>query len=67
MREAIPAEVKLAGTYTDSQYEFRISKSTYSLFVPKVCDALYRRLKEKYLKVKYIDSFLSNIRIYTNT
>ena len=60
LRESIPAEVKLAitlrylatgNTYTDLQYQFRVHKSTISGFVPKVCEVIYEKLKEKYMKV----------------
>lgn len=60
MREAIPAEVKLAVTlrylatgasHNDLQYSFRIHKSTISRFIPEVCLAIYETLKDTYLKV----------------
>ena len=60
MRAAVPAKVKLAATlrflaigvtYADLQYTFRIHKSTLSIIIPEVCDAIYARLKENYLKV----------------
>ena len=63
MRESIPADIKLAATirymatgktYTESQYDFRIDKSSFSLFIPKVCDAIYKRLKDQYLKVYFL-------------
>ena len=50
MRDTIPANVKLATTihflstavsfYTDLQYAFHIHQSTFSKFIPEVCDAL---------------------------
>ena len=60
MREAIPANMKLAATirflsirasYTDLQYVFRIHQSTFSKFIPEVCEALYKNMKTQYLKV----------------
>ena len=60
MRDAIPAKLKLAATirflatgacYADLQHLFRIHKSTLSKFIPDVCDAIYKKLKDRYLKV----------------
>ena len=60
LREPIPAKVKLAVTlqflssgmnYGELQYLFRVHKSTLSKFIPEVCEAIYFRLKDKYLKV----------------
>ena len=60
LREAIPASMKLAATirflstgsnYADLQHLFRIHKSTLSKFIPEVCEALYKQLKDNYLKV----------------
>ena len=60
MRDAVPARVKLAATiryldtgvtYSDLQYTFRIHKHTLSRIIREVCDAIYARLKEDYLKV----------------
>lgn len=60
LREPIPAKVKLAATlkflssgmnYVELQYLFRVHKSTLCQFIPKVCEAIYTRMKGKYLKV----------------
>ena len=60
MRDAIPAKLKLAATirflatgacYADLQHLFRIHKSTLSKFIPDVCDAIYKKLKDRYLMV----------------
>ena len=65
LREPIQAKVKLAATlhflssgvnYTDLQYIFRIHKSTLSQFIPEVCEAIYNRLRENYMKVRRICS-----------
>ena len=62
LRDAIPAKMKLAATlrylstgtnYSDLQHMFRIHKSTLSKFIPEVCEAIFMRLKDKYLKVRY--------------
>ena len=37
-------------TYTSLQYQFRISKSAISIFVPEVCQVIYTVLKDKYLR-----------------
>ena len=59
-REAINARDKLivtlrflatGGTYRSLMYQFRISESTISLFVPEVCEAIYTLFKDEYLKV----------------
>ncbi|KAK5648168.1 hypothetical protein RI129_003060 [Pyrocoelia pectoralis] len=60
MRESIPAIHKLIITlrylatgesYRSLMYNFRVSESTISLFVPIVCQAIYEELKDNYLKV----------------
>ena len=60
MRDAVPAKVKLAATIrylamevtcSDLQYTFRVHKSTLSRIIPEVCDPIYTRLKEDFLKV----------------
>ena len=60
LRDAIPAKIKLAATlqflatgsnYTDVQHLFRVHKSALSQFIPKVCEVLYQKLKDDYLKV----------------
>ena len=59
MREPIPWRLKLGATirflstgesYKSLQFQFRIHNSTLSLFVPEVCQAIFNRLKEKYMK-----------------
>ena len=60
MREPIPPEIQLAitirflatgNTYQDLSMCFRVHQSTIGRFVPKVCQAIYTRLKDKYFKV----------------
>ena len=60
LRDAIPAKIKLAATLrflatgsncTDLQHLFRVQKSTLSQFIPKVCETLYEKLKDDFLKV----------------
>ncbi|XP_028147820.1 uncharacterized protein LOC114341224 [Diabrotica virgifera virgifera] len=59
MRESISAKHRLiitlrflatGNSYRSLMYEFRVSKSTISKFVPEVCALIYKRLKD-YLKV----------------
>ena len=69
MRDSISPKVKLAATirylstgasYADLQHMFRIHKSTLSKIIPEVCEAIYSRLKEHYLKVTiYIFHFIT--------
>ena len=42
--------------YTNLQYQFRVHASTLSKFMPDVCDAIYRKMKNEYLRVS-ISSF----------
>ena len=60
-RDAIPASIKLAITikflatgmsYSELAYQFRVHKSTIAKFVPEVCEVIYNRLKEDYMKVR---------------
>ena len=60
LRDPIPSALKLAATilylstgsnYADLQHLFRIHKSTLSKFIPEVCEAIFRRLKDNYLQV----------------
>ena len=60
MREPIPPRLKLAATirflstgesHKSLQFQFRIHNSALSLFVTEVCQAIFNRLKEKYMKV----------------
>ena len=60
MRDPIPPNIKLAATirflstganYAELQHIFRIHQSTISKFIPEVCEAIYTRLKDTYLKV----------------
>ena len=37
--------------YTNLQYQFRVHASTLSKFMPDVCDAIYRKMKNEYLRV----------------
>ena len=62
LREVIPPKIKLAITIrflatgnSDQGLStcFQVHKSTIGKFVPEVCDALYRKLKDNYLKVFY--------------
>ena len=63
LREPIPAKMKLAATlyylstvmsYSHLQCIFRIHRTTIGQFIPEDCDAIYLRLKDKYLKVRHI-------------
>ena len=63
LRDSIPAAIKLALTirylatgisFTELQYQYRVHKSTISIFVPKVCEAIYQNLREKYMKVRIL-------------
>ena len=63
MREPIPPEIKLAvtirflatgTTFEDFSIGFRVHKSTIGKFVPEVCEAIYRRMKNDYFQVKFI-------------
>ena len=60
MREPIPPRLKLTVTmcflsveesYNSFQFQFRIHNSPLSLFVPEIFQAIFTRLKEKYMKV----------------
>ena len=60
LRDAIPAKKKLAATlrfletgsnYGDLQHLFCVHKITLYQFIPKVCEALYEKLNDDYLKV----------------
>ena len=59
MRQPIPVEEKLAvflrfiatgESFASLQYQFRISRSTISLFINEVAEAVYNTLKDEYLK-----------------
>ena len=59
MRNPIPPNIKLAATlrflstganYAELQHIFAIYQSTISKFIPEVCEAIYTRLKDTYLK-----------------
>jgi hypothetical protein len=72
MREPISPEVKLVITirflatgssYTDLACQYRVHKSTISKFIPEVCDTIYLRLHEEYLKV-LLFYFLSFIYLF---
>lgn len=69
MRESIPADVKLAATisymaigitYKESQYDFQIDQSIYSLFIHKFQDAVFGTkilkiyMKKYKLKFKFL-------------
>lgn len=58
MRKPLSVAEKLACTlrflatgesYSSLQYQFRISKSSISIFIPQVCEAIYVTLKDTYL------------------
>lgn len=60
MREPISPGLKLAVTirflatgasYDDLSCQYRVHKSTICRFIPEVCEVLYERLKNDYLKV----------------
>ena len=60
LREPIPTKMKLAGNsllfiyWNEShlQHIFCVHRSATGQFIPKVYDATYQRLKDKYLKVR---------------
>ena len=55
MHEPIPPEIKLAvTTFENLSMCFRVHKSTIGKFVPEVCEAIYRRLKNDAFQVKFI-------------
>ena len=67
LRDSIPAAIKLSLTirylatgmsFTELQYQYRVHQSTISIFVPKVCEAIYQNLREKYMKVRIFDYIL---------
>ncbi|XP_005181879.3 uncharacterized protein LOC101887897 [Musca domestica] len=60
MRKAIPEQIRLAVTlrflasgdsYKSLSVFFRVAPNTISLFVPIVCDAIYKALKGAYIKI----------------
>lgn len=60
-RQTISAKDKLIITlrylatgesFRSLMYNYRISESTISIFIPKVCQAIYEALKDDYLKVQ---------------
>lgn len=60
LRKCIPTKDKLIVTlrylatgesYRSLMYNYRISESTISLFVPEVCKAIYEELRDEYLHV----------------
>ena len=59
LRDVSPAKIKVAtlhflatgSNYADVQHLFRVHKSTLSQFLSKVCEVLYQKLKDEYLKV----------------
>lgn len=71
MRKAIPANERLAVTlrflasgdsFKSLSVVFRIAPNTISIFVLEICDAIYKALKNGYLKV-HIITFKINIYI----
>ena len=75
MRDSIPANIKLAATvrylatgesYSELQYQFRIHSSTLGKFIPLVCEAIHKRLRDKYMKVcnnQYFSKYFSLLLI----
>ena len=60
LRDAIPAAARLEATlrflitgmnYSQLQFVTRISNQALSKIIPEVCEAIYLKLKDKYLKV----------------
>ena len=60
MRQAIPAEEKLAVTlwflatgesFPRLQYQFRIHRTTIAAFIPVVCKMIYQVLKDEYFRM----------------
>lgn len=71
LRSCIPAKLKLIITlrylatgesFTSLMYNFRISLSSISLFIPDVCKCIYETLKNEYLPVwLFISSLFQKI------
>ena len=62
MRDSISAEARLEATliflssgcsYTQEQYQTRISKQSLSMIIPETCRAIYEVLREEYLQVRF--------------
>ena len=60
MRDSVSAEIQLTITirflatgnsYKDLSMGFRVHESTIGQFVPKVCRAIYKRMKDQYFQV----------------
>ena len=60
MRDPIPPDIKLAAilrslstgaNYAEMQHIYRTHQSIINKFIPKVCQAIYTRLNDAYLKV----------------
>ena len=67
--DPIPAKIKLAATlkflasgmnFAELQHLFCVHKSTLSQFIHEVCEAIYIRLKDKYMKVCKLYFFFNN-------
>ena len=65
MRKPVSAEEKLAITirflatgesYESLMFQYRVHESTISLFIPKVCDAIFKTLKDKFMKLPTTES-----------
>ena len=65
----ISAEEKLSVTlrflatdesYKSPMYQFRIHRTTIAKFVPEVCEAIYKQLKDTYLQLPTTRSFEVN-------
>ena len=60
MRQCIPSDARLEATlrflatgcsYTQLQFDTRISKQSLSIIIPETCKAIYEVLKDDYMKV----------------
>lgn len=73
MRDSLSPKLKVAATlrflatgacYSDLQHLFRVHKSTLSKIIPETCEIIYRRMKDKYLKVSECLSFKKCLQVY---
>ena len=48
--------IKTGNSYATLEYHFRRSKAIISSIVPETCEAIYSVLKDKYFKVRFLNS-----------